>query len=148
MGVESAVGKVLTPLSFGKREPFFQKKILFFREKKPNFKHRKYPFHPRERFQYRVFHESAVHRVLIGTAVMETGELVWVNDSWAIGFRLVAKSSEWYRWALQISNTVDGYIDFSTGKSLFVTLNKRENTYREKRVVQFDYRSQMIVEKK
>lgn len=143
---ESTKGRDLIQLSTQAREPRFRlgKSRALGRV---DFAKMKSPFRPQERFVYRVSHESSVHRVLIGTTTMETGRAVLGVGGWALQFRLTARSAEWYRWALQVQSTVDGYLDLTSGDSLYVSMNKKENSFYEKLSIEFDHSSKKIYQK-
>lgn len=105
-----------------------------------------YPFQPGESFKYEVRHKTALSSVLIGECLLETGDLKWVAGKWAIRFKLSAISADWYKWMFTIKDTVEGYFDLATNQTLYLTLSKREGSYRQEQKVQFDYFHQRILE--
>lgn len=102
---------------------------------------------PGENFVFDVYHQSFFHRVLIGHCYMELGEVRYLDGRWAVRFRLAAESASWYSSILQIQNDIRGYFDLATNDTLFLTMKKRENTYEQDKIVEFDYRRRQIIEK-
>jgi hypothetical protein len=105
------------------------------------------PFQVGEDIRFRAYHQTMLSKVLAGHTSMKILDLKKVAGRWALGFRLEATSADWYEWAFTLRDYVQGYFDIDNNQTLYLDLNKHENSYRQSQQIEFNYNEKIIVER-
>jgi len=107
----------------------------------------KLPYSVPELITFDAYHETFMSKILGGHCYLGIEKIVKINGKWALKFFLRANSAKWYDWIIIIKEDIEGYFDLETGKTLYLSIKKREGSYRQEKTVLFDYPNKRIVEK-
>ena len=100
-----------------------------------------HPYKKKESLDFDVYHMTMLTRIFCGSAKIATEGLYTIWKKPALAFKIQATSAKWYEWIVKIDDSVSGYFDLETNKTISIELKKREGTYTQDMYVLFDYRN-------
>lgn len=105
------------------------------------------PFQPDEEILFDAYHKTPISRVLAGHCRMKLGQIKEVSGKWVMPFTLEAVSADWYKWVFVLKNTISGYFDLSSGKTIWLDEEKKEQSYLLSKIIAFDYEKGQVMER-